>query len=84
MALARERELIRGPIFGWPYPILNAILELIARFRERRLARLSKLFPPEKRVAPAATYSNIETWELVEDAEGNLKKIIIHREAKRV
>lgn len=82
MALARERELIRGPIFGWPYPILNAILELIARFRERRLARLSKLFPPEKRVAPAATYSNIEEYSIYEEPSGVIR-VRVKRRAER-
>jgi len=31
----RSETIIQGPLFGWPFPLLNAILQLIYATRER-------------------------------------------------
>jgi len=82
MALAREREPIRGPLGIWPFPVLNTLLELIARFRERRLARLAKLFPAERSSTPAATYQNIEEYSIWEEPSGVIR-VRVKRKAER-
>lgn len=70
-------EEIRGPIFGWPFPVLNAVLRFLDILRKRRsrvsgstVARLGR------------TYNNLETYEIFEDKQGVIK-VRVHRKAEK-
>lgn len=71
-----EEEIIRGPILGWPFPVLNAVLRFLDILRKRRVgvSGSAKLLP--------RTYSNIETYEIFEDKRGVIK-VRVHRKAEK-
>jgi len=83
---------IKGPITGWEYPILNAILEWIREWRERWRQRLQKQLKLRDVIETTTTtetktktkiYSNIETYEIFEDKSGIIR-IRVKRKAERV
>ena len=65
-------------VLGWPYPILNAILEFFEVLRAGRQERLSKF----RSATPTTTYSNIEDYSIWEEPSGVIKVRVV-RKAKR-
>lgn len=74
------RRRIVGPLGIWTYPILNLILELIERWRERRLARLAR--PSTSTPSMRATYTNIEEYSIWEEPSGVIR-VRVKRKAER-
>jgi len=84
-----ERRRIKGPITGYEYQMVNAILDWIREWRERwrqRLQRQLKLRDVIKTTTKTESktkiYSNIETYEIFEDKAGVIK-VRVHRKAER-
>ena len=86
MAERREREFrplrrinrrVVG-VLGWPYPVLNAILEFFERLRARRLERLSRAGMSS---SLRTTVKNIERLSWV-DYKGRKRTLVIEREVK--
>lgn len=55
-------ERIQGPIFGWPFPILNAVLQFLTRLRDLREPRMRR--------------SRVTLVEFVRDREGRVLQIV--------
>jgi len=70
-------EEIRGPILGWPFPVLNAVLRFLDILRKRRLGVSGSTAKPLPR-----TYNNLETYEIFEDKQGVIK-VRVHRKAEK-
>lgn len=73
-----EEELIRGPIFGWPYPILNAVLRFLDLLRQRREKRISGRQSESPGRVLAENIDRI-TWV---DWKGRKRETVIHREVR--
>lgn len=89
-----ERRRIKGPISGYDYPVLNAIIQWLRELRERlrkrvygqlRLTNLIETTETTTKTTETKTkiYSNIETYEIFEDKQTGTIKVRVHRKAER-
>jgi len=74
------RRRVVGPLGIWSFPILNLVLELIERWRERRLAKLGGT-GHSRAPAKLSPMANVEVWEWT-DYRGRRRRLEIHREVK--
>jgi hypothetical protein len=86
-----ERSL-KGPITGWDYPLLNAIIERIRRWREKWRKRLygqlrlrdiieTTETRTTKTEAKTKIYENVEEYSIYEDK--GVIKVRVKRKAER-
>ena len=73
--LRRNRRIVG--LLGWPYPLLNRLVEFLERLRVRRLARLKTGTSSSLKT----TVKNIERIHWV-DYKGRKRTLVIEREVK--
>ena len=84
-----QQEIV-GPIFGWRFPILNALLQRLRQsggLLQSRIRYLGQI--PGQGSQPAlpapldvARAHNVETWDWI-DYKGRERKITVHRDVEQ-
>ena len=80
-----EPRRVQGPITGWDYPLVNALVEWLRELRERwrrRLAKQTTIETTSETRTKTKIYENIETYEIFEDTSGVIK-VRVKRKAER-
>lgn len=64
---------LRGPIFGWPFPLLNLLREVLLRQRGTGSGSERPL---------SVSAENVERWKVMRAPGGGIDELVIHREVK--